>query len=114
MGNYLINLGKNAKKVSLDSITSNKKNKVLKDYINLILDNQSEILFQNLKDLKKAQKNNLKDNLIKRLLLDKKKLLQIISSLKAIISFKDPVDRILKKWKRPNGLKIEKKTWTYK
>ncbi len=110
MGNYLINLGKNAKKVSLDSITSNKKNKVLKDYINLILDNQSEILFQNLKDLKKAQKNNLKDNLIKRLLLDKKKLLQIISSLKAIISFKDPVDRILKKWKRPNGLKIEKKT----
>tara|TARA_B100000965_G_scaffold343126_1_gene312668 strand:+ start:337 stop:1587 length:1251 start_codon:yes stop_codon:yes gene_type:complete len=110
MRNYLINLGKNAKKVSLDSISSNKKNKVLKDYINLILDNQSEILFQNLKDLKKAQRNNLKDNLIKRLLLDKKKLLQIISSLKAIISFKDPVDQILKKWKRPNGLRIEKKT----
>ena len=110
MRNYLINLGKNAKKVSLDSVSSNKKNKVLKDYINLILDNQSEILFQNLKDLKKAQRNNLKDNLIKRLLLDKKKLLQIISSLKAIISFKDPVDRILKKWKRPNGLRIEKKT----
>ena len=110
MRNYLINLGKNAKKVSLDSISSNKKNKVLKDYINLILDNQSEILFQNLKDLKKVKRNNLKDNLIKRLLLDKKKLLQIISSLKAIISFKDPVDQILKKWKRPNGLRIEKKT----
>ena len=110
MKNYLIKLGKNSKKASLNNVSSNKKNKVLKDYIKLILDNQSKILLRNLKDIKIAKKNKLKENLIKRLLLDKKKILQITNSIKTIIGFKDPVDRILKKWKRPNGLKIEKKT----
>ena len=37
MKNYLFNLGKNAKKASQDNVSSNKKNKVLKDYIHLIL-----------------------------------------------------------------------------
>ncbi len=110
MKKYLFNLGKNAKKASLYNINSKKKNKVLKDYIYLILKNQKKIIAENQKDLKKARKNKLKENFIKRLLLDKKKLLLIINSIKTIINFKDPVDKILKKWKRPNGLKIEKKT----
>ena len=110
MRNYLIKLGKNSKNASLNNVSSNKKNKVLKDYIKLILDNQSKILLRNLKDMKIAKKNKLKENLIKRLSLDKKKILQITNSIKTIIDLKDPVDRILKKWKRPNGLKIEKKT----
>ena len=110
MRNYLFNLGKNAKRASIDHLNSNKKNKVLRDYINLIKSNHSKIISENKKDLKKASINKLKENFIKRLLLDEKKLLQIIKSVKVIISFKDPVDQILKKWKRPNGLKIEKKT----
>ena len=110
MRNYLIKLGKNSKNASLNNVSSNKKNEVLKDYIKLILDNQSKILLSNLKDMKIAKKNKLKENLIKRLSLDKKKILQITNSIKTIIDLKDPVDRILKKWKRPNGLKIEKKT----
>ena len=110
MKNYFIKLGKNSKKASLNNVSSNKKNKVLKDYVKLILENQSKILLANLKDIKLAKKNKLKENLIKRLLLDKKKILQIANSIKTIIGFKDPVYRTLKKWKRPNGLKIEKKT----
>ena len=110
MRNYLFNLGKNAKRASIDHLNSNKKNKVLRDYINLIKSNHSKIISENKKDLKKASINKLKENFIKRLLLDEKKLLQIIKSIKVIISFKDPVDQILEKWKRPNGLKIEKKT----
>ncbi len=110
MKNYLLNLGKNAKKCSLYNLDSNIKNKVLKDYISLILNNQSKIILENQKDLKKAKKNKLKENLIKRLSLNNKKLLDITKSIKTIINFQDPVDRTLKKWKRPNGLKIEKKT----
>ena len=110
MKSFLINIGKNAKKASLDSVSTKIKNKVLKDYISLILNNQSKIILNNHKDLKNARKNKLKENLIKRLLLNKKKLSQITKSIKKIINFKDPVDQILKKWKRPNGLKIEKKT----
>jgi len=94
MKNYLFNLGKNAKKASLDNVNAKIKNKVLKDYISLILNNQSKIILDNQKDLKKARKNKLEENLITRLLLDKKKLLEITKSIKTIISFKDPVDQI--------------------
>ena len=110
MQNYLFKIGKNSKKASLYNVSSNKKNKVLKDYINLILSNYSKIILANKKDLKKAKQNKMKGNLINRLFLDKKKLLQITRSIKTIINFKDPVDQTLMKWKRPNGLKIEKKT----
>ncbi|MBD1137382.1 glutamate-5-semialdehyde dehydrogenase [Pelagibacterales bacterium SAG-MED43] len=110
MKSYLFNLGKNAKKASLKSISTKIKNKVLKDYMNLILNNQSKIILENQKDLNEARKNKIKENLIKRLLLDKKKILEITKSIKIITSFRDPVDQVLKKWKRPNGLRIEKKT----
>ena len=110
MRNYLFNLGKNAKQASVININSNKKNKILKDYINLISNNQTKIISENLKDLKKAKVKKLKENLIKRLLLDKKKILQIINSIKIIISLKDPIDQTLKKWRKSNGLQIEKKT----
>ena len=73
MKSYLFNLGKNAKKASLKSISTKIKNKVLKDYMNLILNNQSKIILENQKDLNEARKNKIKENLIKRLLLDKKK-----------------------------------------
>ena len=40
----------------------------------------------------------------------KKKILQIINSIKKIIKIKDPVNQTLEKWKRPNGIKIAKVT----
>ena len=110
MKKYIFDLGKNAKKASVNRANSKKKNRVLKDYIDLIDKNYKKIITENQKDLRKAREHKLKDNLIKRLLLDKNKLSGIIKSIKTIISFKDPVDQILEKWQRPSGLKIEKKT----
>tara|TARA_B100000035_G_scaffold299878_1_gene294952 strand:- start:473 stop:1723 length:1251 start_codon:yes stop_codon:yes gene_type:complete len=110
MQDYLFKLGIKARRASQDIVNSDKKNDILKDYLNLILNNQAKIISENQKDLKKAKLKGLKGNLIKRLLLDKKKILQITDSIKTIISFKDPVNQTLKKWKRPNGLQIEKKT----
>jgi glutamate-5-semialdehyde dehydrogenase len=68
------------------------------------------IIKENKKDLKLGKNKRLKENLIKRLLIDKKIILQIINSIKTIIKFKDPVDRTLESWKRSNGLKISKVT----
>ena len=73
MQNYLFNLGKRAKRASQDNVNTDKKNKILKDFINLISNNQAKIISENQKDLKKAKLKKLKENLIKRLLLDKKK-----------------------------------------
>ena len=107
---YLFKLGKKAKKASIETIRSKKKDKVLHDYCDLIFDNQLGIIRENKKDLKKAKKKRLKENLIKRLLINKEKILQIIRSINKIKKFKNPVDQILKSWKRPSGLKISKVT----
>jgi glutamate-5-semialdehyde dehydrogenase len=110
MKDYLLRLGKQAKKASINTIKSKKKDKVLQDYCNLIFNYQLNIIRENKKDLKLAKNKRLKENLIKRLLIDKRIISQIINSIKTIIKFKDPVDRTLESWKRSNGLKISKVT----
>tara|TARA_Y100000590_G_scaffold299967_1_gene338182 strand:- start:1287 stop:2351 length:1065 start_codon:yes stop_codon:yes gene_type:complete len=46
--------------------------------------------------------------MIDRLKLDYKKIQQIRNSIKQIIKFKDPLERTISSWKRPNGLTIKK------
>ena len=106
----LIAIGKNAKKAFSKSISTKKKDKVLKDYQKIILINQSKIIKENKKDLYFATKKKLQSNLIKRLILDKKKVSLIIKSINSIKNLKDPVNNVLEKWRRPNGLKISKVT----
>jgi len=108
MKNFLFNIGKKSKKALSFPLTSKKKDKVLKDYVELIEKNKKLILKENKKDIKNAYKKKLRGNLIKRLFLDEKKILGILSSIKKIISFKDPINNVLEKWKRPNGLNISK------
>jgi glutamate-5-semialdehyde dehydrogenase len=110
MKDLLITIGKNAKKAFYNSVYYKKKNQVLKDYQKLILINQSKIINENKKDLYFATKKKLKVNLVKRLILDKKQISLIIKSIKSIKNFKDPVNNVLEKWQRPNGLKISKVT----
>ena len=108
MKNLLINIGKKSKKAFSNQINSKKKDKILKDYYRLIEKNKKLILNENKKDIKNALKKKIKDNLIKRLILDDKKISDIINSIKKIIKLKDPTNIILEKWKRPNGLNISK------
>ena len=110
MKDLLIAIGKNAKKAFSKSIATKKKDKVLKDYQKIILINQSKIIKENKKDLYFATKKKLQSNLIKRLILDKKKVSLIIRSINSIKNLKDPVNNVLEKWRRPNGLKISKVT----
>ena len=108
MKNLLINIGKKSKKAFSIQLSTQKKNKILKDYYLLIKKKKRIILNENRKDVKNAYKKKLKDNLIKRLILNEKKLLDIINSIKKIIKLKDPNNIVLEKWKRPNGLNISK------
>jgi len=108
MKKNLINIGINAKKASKIKIDSKTKNKVLKNYLQLIDKNKKIILRENNKDIKFALKNNLQQNLISRLTLNQSKLEGIQSSIKKIIKLKDPTNKVLSRWKRPNGLIIRK------
>ena len=108
MKNLLKNIGKKSKKAFAHKLNSKMKNKVLKNYCNLIYKNKKLIINENKKDLEKAIKKKIKDNLLQRLVLDDKKISIIINSIKKIIKLKDPTNITLEKWKRPNGLHISK------
>ena len=80
----------------------------MKDFYRLIKKNKKLIIKENKKDIKNAFRKKLKDNLIERLILNDKKILNLINSAKKIIKLKDPTNVVLQKWKRPNGLNISK------
>ena len=108
MKKKLIYIGNKSKQAVSTHLNSKKKNKVLKDYSDLINKNKKLIINQNKKDVFEAQKKGLKSNLIDRLILDESKISDMINSIKSIIKLKDPTNIIIEKWKRPNGLNISK------
>ena len=101
-------IGQKSKKAFSLNIETKKKNKVLKDYCLLLNKKKKLIINQNKKDINNAQKKGIKSNLIKRLILNEKKISDIIDTIKSIIKLKDPTNIILEKWRRPNGLTISK------
>ena len=105
---YFEIVGKKSKKAFENKVKNELKNKVLNRYALSIQKHKKSIFSQNKKDISYAKKIRLKDNFISRLKLDQKKLKAIVSSIKSISKLKDPTDRILDQWKRPNGLKIKK------
>ena len=73
----------------------------LKDKVNLILS-------ENEKDIENAIKIGINSASLDRLKLDKKRVFSICDSMIEISKLNNPVGKILSKWERPNGLKIEK------
>ena len=108
MQKLLTDIGKKSKKAISKKLSTKKKDEVLKDYRLLILKNKKLIINENKKDIKNAYKKGIKNNLIERLILNDKKIIAITNSIKKIISLRDPINVILEKWKRPNGLVISK------
>ena len=103
---YLKNIGIKAKKAfeNLKRVEHRRIQKTLEDYSSLLKLNESKIIKENLKDLKKIKRKNLID----RLVLNQNKIHGIRAGLKTIKAFKNPVGQVLSKWKRPNKLWIEK------
>jgi glutamate-5-semialdehyde dehydrogenase len=101
-------IGQNARKAILNKIDTRTKNKILKRYTLLLDKEKNSIISANQKDIKFAKKKGLKNNLIDRLTIDHKKLVGIKKSIEKIVKIKDPVDYILEKWRRPNGLTIRR------
>ncbi len=110
MKNNLYSLGQKALKASSSKVSSKIKDKVLNQFAKYIKKNKNKIIRQNKKDLVNAKNKKLKESLINRLLLNSKKIDQMISAIRAISTLRDPTNITLKKWKRPNGLNIKKIT----
>ena len=104
--NYIKNIGEKSLKAfeNLKNVEHSKIKRALKEYASLVKKNKFKILRENSKDIKKAKRKKLID----RLILNSAKINQIVSSIKTIEKFKNPVGQVLSKWKRSNKLKIEK------
>ena len=94
--------------IHLSSLDVDKKNSVLKQFSQYLKTNTQLILNSNKKDVAKAKSKKIKDSMIDRLKLNKKKIEQIRSSINEIVKFKDPLGKTLSTWKRPNGLIIKR------
>ena len=108
MNKYLNNIGIKSKIAlkNLSRIDFKKRNKVLESYSKLLSKNKRKIIKENLKDIKACKR----EELIDRLIINEKKIEIIRNSINEILKFKDPLGKIIEKWKRPNNLIIKKIT----
>jgi|TARA_B100002052_G_scaffold288663_1_gene305103 glutamate-5-semialdehyde dehydrogenase len=103
---YLKKIGNKSKKAfeKLKKVEHKKIKSVLKDYSKNIFKNKKLIIKANLQDIKNAKKKNLID----RLVLDENRINDLRRSIISIANYKNPIGKVLEKWKRPNKLNIKK------
>tara|TARA_Y100000992_G_scaffold15863_1_gene9184 strand:- start:109 stop:1350 length:1242 start_codon:yes stop_codon:yes gene_type:complete len=105
---YLKNIGVNSRKAfeKLKRADHQTIKKVLETYNKNLKNNKSQIIKENIKDLKAAKRKHLID----RLVLNDKRIDAIRESINEISNFKNPIGRVLAKWKRRNKLSIKRVT----
>ena len=91
----------------LYSATTVQKNNLLKAIRSCLQKEIASIIDVNKEDIANAKSSGLSPVLIDRLLLNEKRIKQIIEGVKDVIKLDDPVGEIIGKRRRPNGLIIE-------
>jgi len=106
---YLNQLGENSVAASnkIKSLTLDEKNSLLESISKCIIEDRSEIIKANNKDVEEA-KEKLSKSMIDRLQLNDERIDGIIQSIKTVISLPDPIGNILFTNTRPNGMKVER------
>lgn len=90
------------------SISSQERNRILREMAEALRLNATNILNANTSDMKRADEENLPLALKERLMLDKKRIEAMAIAMEEIAALKDPVGRIIDGWVSEAGLKIEK------
>ena len=105
----ILKIGKNAKEASrvVSLLDPKLKNEILKAASENLQHNYSIIIDENRKDVEE-NKDKLTSATLDRLVLDEKRIKSMCEGLEDISRLDDPIGKILDKWDRPNGLKIEK------
>jgi glutamate-5-semialdehyde dehydrogenase len=92
----------------LSTTSSAKKNEALLAMAEQLLAQSEAILAANALDLEAGRKNGLSEAMLDRLKLDAKRLTSMAEGIRTAAALPDPVGRILKEWKKENGLTFRK------
>ena len=105
----ILQIGKKAKEASrfVSQLSTKSKNEILCAAAQNLLKNKNSIIKANEQDIEE-NKDKLNSATLDRLILDEKRIESISNGLVEISKLEDPVGKIIEKWSRPNGLKIEK------
>jgi glutamate-5-semialdehyde dehydrogenase len=90
----------------LAKTSTEQRNRALCNMADSLERNCSEILAANQKDVEAARARGVKEALIDRLILDKRRVTSMASTLREVAEMPDPLNEIVKTWTRPNGLII--------
>lgn len=97
-----------AVKPKLQMLTEEEKNKSLLHAADMLIENASEILEANGRDMDAAQKNGMSVGLQDRLRLTEARIASMAEGLRQIAGLPDCVGEVMEKLERPNGLKLKK------
>ncbi|HDQ06003.1 MAG TPA: glutamate-5-semialdehyde dehydrogenase, partial [Candidatus Bathyarchaeota archaeon] len=95
-----------AASTQLAKASAEQKNKALCSMADQLEKRCTEILQANEKDVEAARARGVKEALIDRLVLDKRRVESMADNLRGLTKLSDPVNEIVKTWTRPNGLII--------
>ena len=89
-------------------LSTDEKNSLLLAMAEELAAKKKEILEANRKDVEAGKAAGLSGSLLDRLELTEKRFAEMTEGVRQVARLPDPVGEVVKKWKRPNGLEIEK------
>ena len=109
---YALRVAREAKNASQITAaqSANLKKRLLLEAARLLGKEKRKIIEENKKDLRRTAQRKLSPALLDRLTLNEKRIGEMQEGIRVVAQLEDPVGQVLKKWRRPNGLKISKVT----
>ncbi len=106
----LIEKGKKAKQASyiLASLSAHDKNRALLEIAAALREKCDYIISENVRDIENGRRNNMKEGIIDRLMLNRDRIFAMAEGIEQIANLPDPIGEVISQIKRPNGLKIGK------
>ena len=106
----MLDMGQRARKAAraLALAPATQKDKALAAMAKAIRATAREIIAANEDDVTEARAAGVAGSFLDRLTLDKKRIEAMAEGLEVVAKLKDPVGEVLARWKRPNGMTIER------
>jgi glutamate-5-semialdehyde dehydrogenase len=89
-------------------LSTDEKNQLLLAMADELVARKKEILEANRKDVEAGKAAGLTGALLDRLELTDKRFTEMVEGMRQVARLPDPVGEVVRKWKRPNGLEIQK------